>query len=407
MGDIVEINNLKVTSSEENEDKSDLIQITEDLLFDTRTNIKNLSTISIPIAELATLGSGVSSLLPSLRTVTTTTSIDMQGLFTVKNLATGDILKMAKDKTYWGAIKATDGTSKMAKLSQAGPLTATTEAVTAINPAMIMMAVALYSIEQQLNNIQETQKKIFQLIEFEKESTVEADVEQLISIITKYKHNWDNDKFISSNHKMVSDIQRTARAHMISYQKEISATLDGKKFLLVQAHVKTKFSELLKKFKYYRLSLFTFSLSSLLEIMLGGSFKEEYISGIKQEIEKFAETYRMIFEKCSVYLENISSSSIETNLLKHVGTASNFIGKTIGSIPVVKKGTADEFFQDMGDNIKRNALENEQNVIRLFAEISNPETGVFTKRMADMIQIYNHTSDIYFDNERIYLVKGA
>ena len=210
MGDIVEINNLKVTSSEENKDKSDLIQITESLLLDTRTNIKNLSTISIPIAELATLGSGVSSLLPSLRTVTTTTSIDMQGLFTVKNLATGDILKMAKDKTYWGAIKAADGTSKMAKLSQAGPLTATTEAVTAINPAMIMMAVALYSIEQQLNNIQETQNKILQLIEFEKESTVEADVEQLISIITKYKHNWDNDKFISSNHKMVSDIQRTA-----------------------------------------------------------------------------------------------------------------------------------------------------------------------------------------------------
>ena len=56
----------------------------------------------------------------------------------------------------------------MAKLSQAGPLTATTEAVTAINPAMIMMAVALYSIEQQLNNIQETQNKILQLIEFEK-----------------------------------------------------------------------------------------------------------------------------------------------------------------------------------------------------------------------------------------------
>lgn len=46
-------------------------------------------------------------------------------------------------------------------------------------------------------------------------------------------------------------------------------------------------------------------------------------------------------------------------------------------------------------------------MIRLFAEISNPETDVFTERMADMIQIYNHTSDIYFDNERIYIVKGA
>ena len=407
MGDIVEINNLKVTSSEKNESKNDLIQIAENLLLDTRTNIENFNTLSMPIAELATLGAGVSSLLPSLRTVTTTTSIDMQGLFRVKNLASGDILKMAKDKTYWGAIKTAEGTSKMAKLSQAGPLTATTNAVTAVNPATMMMAVALFSIEQQLSNIQEMQEKIIQLMEFEKESAVEADVEQLISIITKYKHNWDNDQFISSNHKMVGDIQRTARSHMISYQKEINATLDGKKFLVVQTHVRSKLNDLLKKFKYYRLSLYTFSLSSLLEIMLSGNFKEEYISGIKHEIEKFAEEYRMVFGKCSVYLESISSSSVEANVLKGVGNVSGFIGKTIGSIPVVKKGTADEFFKDKGDNIKKNVLKNEQKVVGLFAEISNPETRVFTEKMADMIQIYNHTSEIYFDNEKIYLVQGS
>ena len=53
----------------------------------------------------------------------------------------------------------------------------------------------------------------------------------------------------------------------------------------------------------------------------------------------------MIFEKCSVYLENISSSSVETNLLKGVGTVSNFIGKTIGSIPVVKKDQLMNFFR--------------------------------------------------------------
>ncbi|NLY08406.1 MAG: hypothetical protein GXZ11_00685 [Tissierellia bacterium] len=405
MVDIIKFNSMETTSNNEDEAKNNLIQITDDLLLDARVNIDNLNTISMPIAKLSTLGSGASSLLPSLRSITTTTSINMQGLFKVANLDSGDVLKKAKDNNYWGALKNANGTSKMAKFAPADSVAVTTKAVGAINPSMVMMSVALFSIEEQLNNIQETQKKFLQFIEFEKESLVEADVEQLISIITKYKHNWNNDKFISSNHKMVSDIQRTARAHILSYQKEIDAILDENKGLLAQTHVKTQFNDLLKNFKYYRLSLFTFSLSSLLEIMLSGNFQEDYISEIKQEIEKFAVTYRMIFEKSSFYLENINNSSIEIKVLKGVGNTSNFIGQALGSMPVIKKGSSDEFFHDVGDGIKKKVHESEQNVIKSFAEISDPATRLFTEKMTDMIQIYNHTSDIYFDNEKIYLVQ--
>ena len=53
----------------------------------------------------------------------------------------------------------------------------------------------------------------------------------------------------------------------------------------MQSKVNTTLDELQKDFKYYRLSLFAFSMSSLIEIMLSGNFKEEYISGIKDEIE--------------------------------------------------------------------------------------------------------------------------
>ena len=406
MGEIIKLDSSGIIPVDENQ--NDLMQITEGLLFDSRnTDIVPANSISMPIAELSTLGAGVSSLFPALRTVTTTTSVDMQGLFRVANAVPGDVLKMAKNQNYWGAIKTAEGTSKMAQFAQAGPLTATTEAVAAINPATMMMAVALFSIEQKLGDIEEMQKQILQHMEFEKESNVEGDVEQLMSIITKYKHNWDNDQFIASNHKMVNDIQRTARAHMISYQKEVNTLLDSKKFVLSQAQVNSKMSELLKKFKYYRLSLYTFALSSLLEIMLGGNFKEEYITGIKQEIEKCAEIYRTLFEKCSIYIEKLSDSSLDTNLLKGVGNVSKFTGKIIGAIPVIEKGPVDEFLQESGDKLKKNALGIEQKVVRSFAEMSNPGTGMFTTKMSDMIQIYNHTSEICFDKKNIYLVETA
>lgn len=49
--------------------------------------------------------------------------------------------------------------------------------------------------------------------------------------------------------------------------------------------------------------------------------------------------------------------------LQRAGNVSKFTGKIIGDIPVVEKGTVDEFFQDSGDKLKKNALGIEQNVV--------------------------------------------
>lgn len=58
----------------------------------------------------------------------------------------------------------------------------------------------------------------------------------------------------------------------------------------------------------------------------------------------------------------------------------------------------------IGKHIKSNAKEIEMSAITAFAEISNPETRVFIDKMEDMIQIYNHTQRICFDDKNIYLI---
>ena len=248
------------------------------------------------------------------------------------------------------------------------------------------------------------QKDILSFLETEKESEIEADVETISNIISQYKHNWNNEHFISSNHKMVIDIQRTARKHMVSYQKKVKDILKSKHIFVSQSKVKTLLDELQKSFKYYRLSLFAFSMSSLVEIMLSGNFKEENISAIKNEIEKLSFTYREIYGECSLYLEHIGKSSIETNVLKGVGATSKAVGKLIGSIPVIKDGQVDEFLQEKGKDASDKVVTIEKETIKVFAQMSNPGTRLFTEKMQDLINIYNHTTDIYFDNRNIYLI---
>ena len=171
---------------------------------------------------------------------------------------------------------------------------------------------------------------------------------------------------------------------MNAYQKKINEILKAKQFIIAQNKVNSTLADLEKKFKYYRLSLYTFSLASLMEVMLSGNFKEEYITNIKDEIREMSQTYRDLFGECSVRLEKMGTSALEANVVKGLGSAGKAVGRLIGSIPLVKEGHVDEFLQEKGVHLQQNAIGMEKKAVRAFASIANPETAVFVDKLEDM-----------------------
>lgn len=99
MADIIKIHNTELAPSEEINERV-LMEISDGLLFDARTQIEEKKSLSVPIAELATLGAGVSSLIPALRTVTQTTVLNTTGLYQLANVAVGDTLKVASNGNF-------------------------------------------------------------------------------------------------------------------------------------------------------------------------------------------------------------------------------------------------------------------------------------------------------------------
>lgn len=172
----------------------------------------------MPLSQFETLGTGIATILPAFRTITETTTLNTTGLYKIANGNLG-ALKAAKNGNFWGAIKCADGTSKMAQLQSVGDLSVTANTLMPINPASLMMAVTLFSMEKKLDDIEATQKKIIAFLDIEKESGIEADVEMLVSISKKCKFNRGDKQFLQSNHEAVLNIQRTARKNLLSYQK--------------------------------------------------------------------------------------------------------------------------------------------------------------------------------------------
>ncbi len=381
----------------------ELVEESKEMLAKTRESIESLE---LPIDKIATLGAGVASLAPVFNSGTITSVSRAQTLYRVVNMGKKEYLKTAKNGNNWGAFVNVDGKSIMAQFQPVDNVSSTSTVAMKANPATIMLAVALYSIEKDLDRIEEMEKQIIDFLESEKQSEIEADVVTLNEMLIKYKNNWDNDKFISSNHKMVCDIQRTARKNIIFYRKAVSETMKEKKLLVSDGKVNSKLLELQKKFQYYRLSLYSYSLASLSEIMLSGNFASDNIEINIKEVEDYATEYVSLFEECSKFLETLSDKSLGNNLKKGVGNASKTLGKLISNIPKVKDGKLDEFLLEKGESIKDSALEVSLDVIDSFDIVGNTGVGVFLKKMREMDFIYNKATEIRVDNQNIYLAAG-
>lgn len=381
-----------------------LERLTDDLLEDVRESIDTKDALELPIAELSLLGTSVADLLPAFRTITETRTFNTAGLYKLMNAAPGDTLKMAKNGNAYGALKTSEGKSKFLQIREVGGLTTTREIITPIDPTTMAMAMMLYSIEKDLDEIIETQKAILSFLEIENESQIEADVETLVEMVNNYKYNWDNKLTVANSHNVVLDIKNRSRKNILAFQKKIEAKVSKKQVLSNQGKLNSSLSDLVKKFKYYRLSLYIFTLASLMEIMLAGNFKEEYIIGTKNEIEKLSDQYREYFMDASLYLEKISKTGVEANLFKGLGLAGKKAGKLIGSIPLVNKGPIDEFLQDKGDSLYNDGIGFEKNLLRSFAILANPETRILIEKIEAINYIYNGTKEIYFDKDSIFFL---
>ena len=160
-----------------------------------------------------------------------------------------------------------------------------------------------------------------------------------------------------------------------------------------------------KKFKYYRLSLYIYSLASFIEVMLLGNFQEEYLSQVKNVIQKHSEEYDQLYIVSSRYLDKMAGFAVEANVVKGIGIASKAVDEFIGSIPFIKEGPIDEWLIEGGSHLKQTSQDMKKKARIRFEAISDAGTSVFVQKFDDINRIYNHTSSICFDAERIYLLE--
>lgn len=394
--EVVEQKENQVINEEDNKGNYSLVEMNNYMLSDVRKESLNNNTYSLSLSKLSEISPITVSTANNIKTIMEQNPKTSGNLYRITNLGKNDSLKAMRDgKTFWGSIKKSDGSSTMAKLKEVNP-----NNVMALDPTVMMMSVALAGIEQELGEIKELSKQIFSFLEHEKESEIESDLEILNRSISDFRFNLEDEKYLINNHKQVMDIKRTANKNMLFYKKEIKDDLSKDKLFTTNNTMNSIIEDIQKKFRYYRLSLYIYSFSTFMEILLLGNYKNDYLLSKKEELDELDNEYSEVFNNALEYVKKNANKSLEGNVLSGLGSA----GKAIGNLAEkVKIKNVDNWLNEKGDNLKQSGQNIKDDFATKFDDMKESNSRPFINQIEKVDCIYNKTKEIYFDKENIYL----
>ena len=158
--------------------------------------------------------------------------------------------------------------------------------------------------------------------------------------------------------------------------------------------------ELQKKLNYYRLSLYIYSFSTFIEILLLGNYKSEYLLSKQKELDELDQDYSNAYHKTLEYIKKNANKSLEGNVLSGLGSA----GKAIGNLAEkAKMKNVDNWLNEKGNNLKQTGQNIKEDYYEKLESMKESHSKPFIHQIGQMDCIYNKTKEIYFDHENIYL----
>lgn len=359
----------------------------------------------VPLGQLSAMGTSFASVAPALKNIfngAQSSGVEQQ-LFSMRipnGLRFGESLQIAKDGGLLGNI--VDKSGKITQRARFEAVQGAAGTVAQINPAVMLMAVAITAVTKKLDQIEEAQKDIIEFLQLKEKAVLKGNIAVLQEILDEYKYNWDNEKYKNNKHIQVQEIKRDAEQSIIFCRDQIEKKVSKKGLLHSDRDVKAKIQKVQYEFKDYELAMYIFSFSSFLEVMLLENFDAGYLNAVTSKIQLYAGQYHDLHEKCYQMIEGDSKTSIEAYALKSIAGLNRVLGKGFAKIPKISDGQIDENLIEAGDKVQNFSEKRTENTMELFAHEHCTCVNPFVDNINAVNRIYNQPVELLFDSENIY-----
>ncbi|MBP3605534.1 MAG: hypothetical protein J6J66_02935 [Clostridia bacterium] len=370
----------------------------------------------IPLASLAALGTAFSRFPESARTITQTVtkSIDApKPLFVAVNPKritgflqrgkygiTGNITNMNSQgkNVIRGSLEFVEYTPGIHQIEN-------TTTVIPIDPTLMVVAVALMSIEQKLDGIKQGIEDVLQFLKQEKQSKQRGNLNMLSEIMDEYKTHCQNDQFCISRITTVLSIKKQAYQDIDFYQNQITSELKKQKLLHDSNDAQSVLAAVTYQFAEYQLACHLYAFSSFLDVMLQKSFDADVIHSVNEKIRVMKNRYEALYSDCYTQISKYQHSAVGSVFLDAVGNATKGIGKAIGSIPIIKEGSVDEKLIGAGESISKHNEKVIDHRLKAFKALGDDRMTPFEDNLKSIDLLYNEENAMITDGENLYRLK--
>ena len=363
-------------------------------LIDGEVDIKRYN--KIPLDKLSSLGIGMTALTTAITNVASEGA--GSGLYWVTVPDGKTLVHFKNENAYMGSIKGSNGGvgGGQARLNQLP-----------CDPTMIFMAATMYCVHMKLDAIQETQEEILQFLEQKEKAELRGNIIMLSDIIDKYKYNWYNNQYVSSNHMKVLDIKQKSEQSILFAQSRIKGILGKKKLIQVTSDVNAKVRKLNKAFEDYQLAMYSYAMALYVETLLLKNFDKGYMDNIASKIEDYSITYRELYTDCYNALLQLGDKSIDSILITGFGKLSKAAGEAIARVPVISKGELDESLIAAGDIISESEEAIRQGRLSSLVNKQSSYVAPFVDNIKMIGELHEKPLNMLFDKDNLYFEKVA
>ena len=371
----------------------------------------------IPLAGLASLGTAFSQLPEGARTVVQTVT---------KQVATNETLFVGiNPKGVQGFLRA-DANGTVGNIMQinaqgkqviAGrmrfkpvdgiPMNETMSTVMPIDPMLMVVAIALMTIEQKLDGIQKSVEEVLQFLKLEKQSAQRGNLNMLAEIMDEFKHNCHNEQFCLSRLQAVLAIKKDAHRDILFYQEQIAMELQKQKNFHGAKDSRDLLDAVSYQFAEYQLACHLYAYSSFLDIMLQGNFEATAIESVTTKMTDMAKRYKALYSDCHAQIAKYHRSAIESQIIGGIGLATKGLGKAMAAVPIIREGPVDEALINAGDSIGKFNRDSVQKKLQAFETFETDRMEPFVENLQSVNLMHNTENAMITDGTHLYLLQSA
>ena len=286
------------------------------------------------------------------------------------------------------------------------PITETSTTTLPIDPMLMVVAVALMTLEKKLDGIQQSIETVLQFLKQEKQSRQRGNLNMLAEIMEDYKLNCQNEQFCISRISEVLSIKTAAYQDIDFYQNQIANELQKRKGLHGSKDAQNVLDAVTYQFAEYQLACHLYAFSSFLDVILQKAFDTSAIEGVTEKIKVMAKRYESLYTDCYAQVSKYHHSAIEAKIIDVVGIATTGLGKAIGSIPVIKDGTVDDALISAGESIGKHNEDTINRKLNAFSTLEDNRVDPFVENLQSINLLYSTENAMITDGENLYILQS-